>query len=530
MGFWYQLSCFFSREPQTKTPATQFGFSTGNSKQETKPLKQETLPSQEVEESEKVIHRSNEISQSTRNVIVRGKAVMSQFGGEIKASNISIQLQLAENKESLAGTLTDLEGNFWLETNFSAESLPQELLLQTNERDLIAKTISPTLPLKVETLPYEIDCLLTLSNAWNIQGRVLDLANQLPIEKVNVVEITDDGQLSSEQAQTDTQGLFFLKVEAKQQGRLRLHAPQYLSSEVLWNESDLSAGIVVLLGKQDQMPRIEGQVSDENGQPVANSVIRAWINQPYQSSNEAQAILAHWQFLRTSNRLPEAISDPNGRYFLVLPGLGDWVVWAQANGKISLKQFHVGTPKTITWNFKYGENPFFISGRITKKNNGAPVANLKLRLFGEITGFENEVTTDETGSFRSPPLHREPWNCSITSDLRFSPHQIQIPIPLDQKSEFSLLIELEEACQLSGRLINELGNPISGTSIRCVAGRWFFSTQSDEDGGFLLTGLPHNTSLELKAFLANSEWTLATKQFLFTFAGEKQHLGDIKVQ
>jgi CSLREA domain-containing protein len=177
---------------------------------------------------------------------------------------------------------------------------------------------------------------------------------------------------------------------------------------------------------------------------------------------------------------------PDGTYSFANVPAGSYTVTAQALGRVFAPASRVLVDQAASrsdLDFAMSA-PLSITGRITERVGGAPVAGVTVSLTGDRIA---STTSDATGAYAFPALAAGTYTVTVTQDgRRFDPPSRTLAaITADTAADFQRL----PLFTISGTVTDLNGSPVPGVTIGISGGRSDVAT-TDANGAYAFSGLP----------------------------------------
>ncbi|HKB16702.1 MAG TPA: carboxypeptidase-like regulatory domain-containing protein [Planctomycetota bacterium] len=441
-----------------------------------------------------------------------------------------VRASVLGSEEEIGAAITASDGAFSFRVELPRSGLPTDLNLRAEKEGLVTGAGSEHV-VNVTMPPAGYGGLgLALFSPLEVFGTVVEARTGEPVADARVSQRGRHARTRLVRARTDATGAFRVRVPEEEEGYLLFEATGLLPASVPWTRSTIGLPLRVELFPEEETPWATGRVVDERGFPLSDIPVGAALGSGSAPPSEragrvARASLA---YLRETARFPEVRTDLEGRFRLLLPGFGTWTLWVKRDRQFAFQNIEVREVAAYRCDFRLLENRCVIAGSVRRRSDHSPIPQASVRVYGSLSGMGAEMTTDSDGEFRSPPLQRETFVCVVTAPPY--PHEVREIQFAPESQEVRADIELEEACRVRGRVLDEEGNPVAGAGVRVDHKRWPFGVTADEAGQFEVGELPAGVVVTVEISPPGSSSHAETRRLTFEFPGEVRDLGDVKLR
>jgi len=306
------------------------------------------------------------------------------------------------------------------------------------------------------------DLVITVVRGGCIEGVVL-WSSRMP---VNRFEVTADGP-DGYGAETGEEGHFRLCGLFEGKYRVEVHATGFdIAGSASVLEVQTGSAPLQLILEETPIFDLHGEVVDGRDQPIERFKVHATRPSPVYRS--------------------ERTDGDSGRFVLGRLEPGDWTIKVTADDHQPVRQrVIVGAQSSAPLRFVLLPAAR-IRGRVVDAAND-PVADALV--MDESTAYVEDSEpshTDSQGQFEIEASSR--LTRLVASKLGFSPSAItELELVSGDIAE-GVVLRLRESCRIEGRVLDELGGPVSGAVVEYIS--VMHAVESDAMGGFELEGVP----------------------------------------
>ncbi len=313
---------------------------------------------------------------------------------------------------------------------------------------------------------------LSLHRAGYLRGRVTDVTGA-PLQAEVNLRVLESSEARSEavyprrsKAFVDQLGHFVFPVLPGEEVELTVVAPGHSSSTQRFRTPRAGASSEVI--QVELLPRLvaSGEVRNERGHPIDKAVATAV---PWGDDSTLRLLLAQRKVPRQD--LPEGESGPDGRFLLQDLPAGSYSLVVTADGfePVAVTGIHLEpSPETVPLGTVFLTPAASIQGQvIDPQGDPVPGAAVYVSLL-DASGREalarsaEPVLADEAGEFTVPGLARGTRISLTVRRTGFLPNRIPaVPVP----SEDPVVVELEPAASVTGRVTDAAGRPVAGAQV-----------------------------------------------------------------